>query len=49
LDLDIEREQITAAKIPRPEFFWRVMWIAFRLILVFALAGETQPFFYQAF
>ncbi len=47
--MDIEREQTTAAKVPPHEFFWRIMWIAFRLILVFALADEIQPFFYQAF
>ena len=47
--METEHEQTTAAKIPRDEFFWRVTWIALRLILGFALADEFQPFFYQAF
>ena len=27
----------------------RLVWIAIRLVAVFALANEFQPFFYQAF
>lgn len=31
------------------ELAWRFGWIAVRLVLVYALATEFQPFFYQAF
>ena len=31
------------------KLLWRVSWIGVRLILVYVLADEFQPFFYQAF
>lgn len=35
--------------IPSWELLCRLAWIGIRLVLVFALADEFQPFFYQAF
>lgn len=35
--------------ISRREFTWRIAWIGIQLILVYSMADEFQPFFYQAF
>ena len=35
--------------IPGREMFWRIGWIGIRLVLVYMLIDEFQPFFYQAF
>ena len=39
-----ERPDFTAR-----ELLLRISWIGIRLILVYVLADEFQPFFYQAF
>ncbi len=36
-------------EISRRDFTRRIAWIGVQLILVYCLAGEFQPFFYQAF
>ena len=36
-------------EISRRDFARRIMWIVVQLILVYCLADEFQPFFYQAF
>jgi len=35
--------------VPARELALRMLWITLRLILVYCLADEFQPFFYQAF
>lgn len=32
-----------------PRFIWRLSWLTVQLVLVYCLAVESQPFFYQAF
>lgn len=36
-------------RLPGFGLFWRISWIAVRLVLVYMLVDEFQPFFYQAF
>ena len=35
--------------IPAAEYWQRIAWIGIRLVLVYCLIDEFQPFFYQAF
>jgi len=35
--------------VPATEFWRRVAWIGVRLVLVYCMVDEFQPFFYQAF
>jgi hypothetical protein len=44
-----DRASSKESDLPVRGLLWRVSWIGIRLILVYVLADEFQPFFYQAF
>ncbi|NNF16825.1 MAG: hypothetical protein HKN70_08750 [Gammaproteobacteria bacterium] len=46
---DQQHEDMITPAIPFREWCWRLGWTGLRLVMVYIMADQFQPFFYQAF